>query len=112
MLIKQSEAKKIENTEACIVHEYHFPSELMSVATAKIKGRYPEKGKCTNKECEETYFVMEGKGMIHSEKGDFEIEKGDVYHFEKGEKYWVEGDLYLALTNAPPFDPGQHELLD
>jgi len=111
MLIKKDQSEKHENSPECSVWEYPFPSKLMSFATAKITGRYPEKGKCTNTECEETYFVIEGKGTIHSEKGNFEISEGDVYYFEKGEKYWVEGNLHLTLTNAPPFDPKQHKYL-
>lgn len=54
-----------------------------------------------------------GSGIVHSEKGDFEISEGDLYFFEKGEIYWVEGNkLLLALVNAPKWTPEQHKIVD
>jgi mannose-6-phosphate isomerase-like protein (cupin superfamily) len=113
MLVKKSEAKKIENTKDCTVWEYSFPSKLFSFATALINGRYPEERRVCNKECEESYYVISGSGTVHSEKGDFELNQGDVYFFEKAEKYWVGGNnLQLALVNAPKWSEEQHEIVD
>ncbi len=109
MLIKKSDANKIENNSSCVVWEYDVPSELFSFGTSKINGRYPKEGSCSNLECEEIYYVMSGSGTIHSQKGEFGISVGDVYFFEKGETYWVEGDdLLLALVNSPKWTPEQH----
>jgi len=109
MLVKKSEAKKFENSKDCTVWEYDFPSNGFSHATAIINGRYPDHGRVANLECEETYFVISGYGIIHSEKGDFEIREGDLYFFEKGEVYWVEGNnLFLVVVNAPKWTPKQH----
>ena len=113
MLIKKSESKKHENSKDCTVWEYEYPSELFSFATALINGRYPEEKRVTNLECEETYYVISGSGTVHSEKGDFEINEGDLYFFEKGEVYWVEGNnLFLALVNAPKWTPEQHAIVE
>jgi len=113
MLIKKSEAKKIQNSQDCTVWEYDFPSKGLSYATALINGRYPEQKRVSNLECEEIYFVISGSGIVHSEKGDFEISEGDVYFFEKSEVYWVEGNqLLLALVNAPKWTPEQHKIVD
>ena len=113
MLIKKTDATKQENSKDCTVWEYNFPSKDFSYATARIDGRYPDEKRVTNLECEEIYFVMSGSGVVHSEKGDFEINEGDVYFFEKGEVYWVEGvQLYVALVNAPKWTPEQHKVLD
>lgn len=113
MLIKKSESKKFQNSPNCTVWEYDFPSKDFSCATAQINGRYPEQKKVANLECEETYFVISGSGVVHSEKGDFEISEGDLYFFEKGEVYWVEGNqLFLVLVNAPKWTPEQHKTID
>lgn len=113
MLIKKSESKKHENSESCTVWEYEFPSKDFSYATALIDGRYPEDKRAVNLECEEIYFVTSGSGVIHSEKGDFNISEGDLYFFEKNEKYWIEGNnLQIALVNAPKWNPGQYKLVD
>ena len=113
MLIKKSESKKLENSKECTVWEYPFNSSLFSFATSVINGRYPEERRVCNKECEEVYYVVSGVGVVHSEKGEFELEQGDVYFFEKAEKYWVEGEnLKLALVNAPKWSEEQHEIVD
>ncbi|MBU1205295.1 MAG: hypothetical protein KKE93_05285 [Nanoarchaeota archaeon] len=113
MLIKKLESTKIENSKDCTVWEYEYPSKDFSYATALIDGRYPEQKRVTNLKCEEIYYVISGSGIIHSEKGDFEISEGDLYFFEKGEIYWVEGSkLFLALVNAPKWTPEQHKIVD
>ncbi|MBI4163719.1 MAG: cupin domain-containing protein [Candidatus Aenigmarchaeota archaeon] len=109
MLVKKSQTKKIENSKDCVVWEYEYPSELSSFATATMNGRYPDKNRVTNLECEEIYFVISGSGVIHSEFGDFKIEQGDVYFFKKGEKYCVDGkNLFMVLLNTPKWSPEQH----
>jgi mannose-6-phosphate isomerase-like protein (cupin superfamily) len=113
MLIKKNQSKKSENSKDCTVWEYEYPSNLFSFCTALINGRYPDKKRTTNLSCEEIYYVMSGFGIIHSEFGDFKIEKGDLYFFKKGEKYWVEGkNLSLVLVNAPKWAPEQHKIVD
>lgn len=113
MLIKKSASKKFQNSKDCTVWEYQFPSKDFSHATALIDGRYPEQKRATNLECEQTYFVISGSGIIHSEKGNFEISAGDLYFFEKGEAYWVDGSkLFVALVNAPKWTPEQYKIVD
>jgi mannose-6-phosphate isomerase-like protein (cupin superfamily) len=113
MLVKKSDSKRIENSKDCTVWEYKYPSVKFSAATALINGRYPDNGRVTNLECEEIYYVVSGSGIVHSEHGDFEINEGDLYFFEKAEKYWVEGKtLFLVLVNAPSFSPEQHKNID
>lgn len=113
MLVKKKQSRKIENSKDCTVWEYAYPSKLFNFATALINGRYPDKARVTNTECEEIYYVISGKGIVHSEKGDFKIKKGDLYFFEKAEKYWIEGKkLFLVLVNAPPWFAEQHKNID
>ena len=113
MFIKKSKSQKIENSKDCIVWEYTYPSNQFSFATALINGRYPEERRVVNLDCEEVYYVLSGSGTVHSEKGDFDLEKGDLYFFEKGETYWVEGnELKLVLVNAPKWTLEQHKIVD
>ena len=113
MLVKKSKSQKFENSKDCIIWEYAYPSDFFSFATALIKGRYPEEKRVTNLDSEEIYYVLSGSGIVHSEKGDFELEEGDLYFFEKGETYWVKGNnLKLVLVNAPKWTPEQHKIVD
>lgn len=93
--------------------DYDYPSSQCSFATAFIDGRYPEHKRTVNVTCEEVYYVLSGSGIVHSEKGDFEMSEGDLYFFEKGEIYWTEGNkLSLVLVNAPKWSPEQHKIVD
>lgn len=113
MLIKKEDSGKKQNSPACTVWEYEFPTKNFGLATALVNGRYPENGKALNLECEEIYFVISGSGVIHSGKGDFSIKEGDAYFFEKNESYWVEGkDLRVSVINAPKWNFEQYKLVD
>lgn len=113
MLIKKSEAREKQNCADCTIWEYEYPSKNFSYATGLINGRYPAEKRATNTGCEEVYYTISGSGIVHSEKGDFELTPGDLYSFEKGEIYWVEGkELFLALVNAPAWTPEQHKIVD
>jgi mannose-6-phosphate isomerase-like protein (cupin superfamily) len=113
MLIKQTKAKKIQNSKSCTVWNYEFLNKKISYATALINGRYPEKGKAVNLKCEQIYFVISGSGIIHSEKGNFKINKNDLYFFEAKEKYWIEGnELFVSLVNAPKWNLEQYKVVD
>lgn len=112
MLIKKSGAKRIEISKNNIIWEYNS-TESFSYATALLDWRYPEKKRVVNLDCEELYFVVSGVWIIHSEKGDFEIQKGDTYLFEKREIYWLEWKkLFLVLFNIPKWTIEQHKIVE
>ncbi|NMC51485.1 hypothetical protein GYA54_02005 [Candidatus Kuenenbacteria bacterium] len=103
---QQAKEKKLNNSTT--IWEYDLPSKNLSFSRAHINGRFPQKGLATNSECEEIYYIVGGSGTVHSKFGDFEINKGDIYHFIKGEKYWTEGrDLAVVLFNSPRWTPEQ-----
>jgi mannose-6-phosphate isomerase-like protein (cupin superfamily) len=113
MIIKKNQAHKAENASTCTVWEYEYPSDSSSFGTALISGRYPEQGRVLNTECEEIYFVISGSGIVHTSKGDFEVNQGDLFFFEKNQPYWVDGeDLYIALFNTPKWRMDQHRIVD
>jgi len=111
MLIKKKDSIEKHNSDSCTVHEYESGSKSMSFATAMIDGFYPNKGFACNTGCEEIYYVISGTGIIYTDKGASKVSEGDMYHFEKGEKYRVEGKkLFLALINSPPWNIGQYKI--
>lgn len=113
MLIRKDEAQSKQNSGKCTVREYPFPSEKLGFATAKIEGRYPENGWAKNTVCDEIYFVISGKAKIHCNNEAVEIKTGDAFLFQKGEKYFVEGEfLEIAVITAPAWFAEQYSLLD
>lgn len=113
MLVKKAESKKVSNSDRCTVWEYDMDNENFNVATAYIDGRFPDEKRVVNLELEEIYYVQSGSATIHSEKGDFYIEEGDMYLFDKGERFYVDANnLQLVVACAPAFDPEQHRIVD
>lgn len=113
MLIKRGDTGEHENSDACSVREYDFPTEKFGFATAKINGRYPEQNRAVNLGCEQIMYAISGSGEVHSDKGDFELGIGDSYHIQRGEKYWLEGSkLVLALMNVPKWSKEQSQIVD
>ena len=86
--------------------EYGFTSKHLGFATALIHGRYPDNGKVVNTKCEEIYFVLSGKGIIHNDQGDFEIKKDDsfflAYTSGKNNLLLQPDHLDESLTKLPP----------
>lgn len=113
MLIKKEQAIKKQNSDNCIVFEYDYLSSDSSFAIAKIKGRYPQKGKSVNLDCEQAYYVISGTGTIYSDKGEFKIEKGDLYYFEKKEAYYVvASNLEICILNSPQWNFKQYKQIE
>lgn len=113
ILIKKEEANKKQNSNLCTVWEYEYPNKNSSFATALINGRYPEEKRSVNLKCDQVYYVISGNGTIHSEGGDFNINPGDLYYFDKGEKYWIQGtNLFVVISNTPKWEYEQYAIVD
>ncbi len=113
MLIKKIDSKKVSNSDKCTVWEYDTNTPNFNVATSFIDGRFPDEKRVVNLELEEIYYVQSGSAIIHSEKGEFKIEAGDVYLFDKGEKFWLDANkLSLVVVCSPAFDPAQYKIVD
>lgn len=111
MLIGKEDAIKLENGKACTVWEYFLDSEKVGIAKAELNGRYPEMGLAMNKECDQIYFCISGKGTIHYDGKTFELREGGAFLFKKGHRYWLECDnLIVLVANGPPFRPEQYEI--
>jgi mannose-6-phosphate isomerase-like protein (cupin superfamily) len=108
-LVEKWAAQEITHSETCTIFEYTIPSSSTSFITAKIDGRYPETGRSVNSGCEQIYYVISGEGTLHTDRGIFTLHPGDLYHFQKGEGYYVEGNaLEVAVINSPPWEKEQY----
>lgn len=107
MLTKKSQAKKFKQP-TCTVWEYGGTRKI-DIAIAKIKGRYPEKGRARNTKCTMMYYVLAGEGKITIGNEIFKVKKGDVVLFKPGKWYWVEGELEVVIASSPRWSSGQYE---
>ena len=61
---------------------------------------------------EEIYFVVSGEGTVHKEGKSYEMKKGDMLFFDKGDKYWVKGNqMEIVIVTAPPWFFEQYEII-
>jgi len=59
----------------------------LGIATATINGRYLDSGKVVNKICDEICYAISRNGVIHTEDGNFKINKEDAFYLEKNKWY-------------------------
>jgi mannose-6-phosphate isomerase-like protein (cupin superfamily) len=112
MLIKKNQAIRKENSDNCVVFEYDYDNLDSGFAIAEINGRYPSEGKSMNLDCDQVYYVISGEAKLFSDKGEFKIEQGDLYYFEKKEVYYIIGDnLKVCIINFPKWNLKQYKLI-
>lgn len=113
MKIQGSAAKRFENGSSCTVPVYELPSARPGLAKAEIRGRYPEKGRCVNHACDETYLVESGSCVVHAEGEAHPLREGDAFFFPAETRYWVEAqNVTLVVSTGPAWTPEQHEYLE
>lgn len=108
MIIKKSERKKHFNNPNCIAYEYDTKDRDINIALIEINGRYPDRGRVTNKICKELVFVIKGKGKIEIDNKKFLLNKEDSVLIQPKQKYFFEGKLTIIASCNPTWYPEQH----
>jgi len=108
MIIKKSERKKHINSPICTAYEYDTGDKDINIAFIEINGRYPSKGRVTNKICKELVFVVKGKGKIEIDNKKFLIDEGDMALILPNQRYFFEGNLAVIAACNPTWYPEQH----
>ena len=111
-IIKHEDAEQGTNLDNCKTIEYSFGDKDIDLGVAVITGRYPEKGYCTNEECQELCYVLEGEGTINRKDETINFKQGDVIFIEKKDVYFWNGNCKLALVCNPAWSKDQCKLLD
>lgn len=111
-ITRETEAIKFENSSICKGIEYPFGDKDINFAIAIINGRYPQKGYCTNEECKELVYVLEGKGKLNKIDEIIEFKKGDTILIDKKEIYYWDGKFKIAMPCTPAWYPEQHKIID
>ncbi len=83
----------------------------MDFCTNKITRRYPMQSYCSNLECEELCYILEGKGTIHKINSEtIEFNKGDIIFINKKDIYYWDGNFKLAIVCSPAWSKEQYKL--
>jgi len=90
-IVKKEKAKRFKYSETSSVLEYSIDlnEKNLDFCINTITGRYPEKGYCSNLECEELCYVLEGEGCIYK-KGEnvIDFKAGDIIFLNKKDIYY------------------------
>ena len=108
----QAEKFKYADTSSVIDYSQKLNEENMDFCINTIKGRYPEKGFCSNLECDELCYIIEGNGTIFKRDTSFDFEKDDIIFINKKDVYYWQGDFKVALICSPAWRKEQVKLYD
>ena len=74
-IVKQEQAKKFRYADTSSVLEYsiNLNEKNLDFCINEINGRYPEKGYCSNLECEELCHILEGNGTIYKRDNEMKL---------------------------------------
>lgn len=111
-IIKESEAEMFQNGVNCTVREYDFHDPKIDLGICEITGRYPEKGRCYNKECKEMVYVISGSGNLYLKDTIYSFESEDTFLIEPFEEYYYDGNCKLALICSPAFQRENHVIVE
>lgn len=106
--MKKSERKKFANSPDCIAYEYDLNDKDINTAIIELKGRYPNKGRVTNKVCKEIVFVIEGEGKIEIDNKEFSLQEEDMILILPNQKYFFDGKMKIATSCYPAWYSEQH----
>lgn len=112
-IVKEAVADKLRYAETSSVLEYSaaLDERNLDFCINQISGRYPTDGYCSNQECEELCYVLEGSGIIcQAENGPISFQQGDVIFIHKRDIYYWEGDFKIAIICSPAWSKDQCKL--
>jgi mannose-6-phosphate isomerase-like protein (cupin superfamily) len=108
MLVKKSERKEFKNSPVCTAYEYTHNDKDINLALVELSGRYPAKGRVTNRISKEVALVVNGKGKVEIDGKEFLLSEGDSVLIQPNQKFFWEGKMKLAMVCHPAFNPEQH----
>lgn len=111
-ICKKSQAMTHKNSESCVVTACTIKNDLLNIAVADIKGRYPEAGYAVNHQVHEMVYIQSGSGAITLSDQVIEFSAGDVILIEPGDYYFWQGEFTGVIACNPAFTAEQHEVVD
>ena len=114
-IVKEKDAQKSEYASTSTVLDYSMDlnEKNMDFCINTITGRYPTEGYCSNLECEELCYILEGRGSINKKENEpINFEKGDIIYIDKKEIYYWNGNFKLAIICTPAWTKEQCKLYE
>ena len=112
-IVRQGDAEILKNCDTSSLLEYSIKLNEKNIdfCINTITGRYPTEGYCSNLECEELCYILEGRGSISKKENEpIKFEKGDIIYIDKKEIYFWKGNFKLAIMCTPAWTREQCKL--
>ncbi len=106
--------ESFQNSDTCHGKAYVAEGVPSDMAIITITGRYPEAGsQALNRECQEVVVVVRGAGRVAiDEEVWYELSEGDGVTIPPGTPFTWDGDMTIAMSCTPPFNPDQYEIIN
>lgn len=113
-IVRKEDAEVFKNSDTSSILEYSIKlnEKNLDFCINTITGRYPEKGYCSNEECQELAYVLEGEGTFNKKDEVTSFKQGDIIFIDKKEIYFWDANCKLALVCNPAWSKDQCKLLD
>jgi len=113
-IVKKETAEIFKNSDTSSLLEYSIAlnDKDIDFCINTINGRYPEKGYCSNQECKEIAYILEGEGSINNKSETIGFKQGDVVLIEKKEIYYWNGNFKAILVCTPAWTKEQCKLYE
>ncbi len=110
---KQAKTFAYASTSSVLDYSMDLNEKNLDFCINTITGRYPEKGYCSNLECEEICYILDGNGEFHKKDGDsIKFNKGDIIFINKKDIYYWIGNFKIAIVCTPAWSKEQCQLID
>lgn len=113
-IVKEEQARLLRNSDTSSLLEYsiELDEKDLDLCINTIIGRYPEKGFCTNQECNEICYILEGEGSINLRNEIEEFKQGDVIFINKKDVYYWNGNCKIIMVCSPAWYKEQCKLFE
>lgn len=113
-IVKKEQAQILKNSDTSALLEYSITlnEKAMDFCINTITGRYPQQGYCTNEECKEICYILEGDGTINKKDETINFKQGDVIFIDNKEIYYWNGNCKIIMICSPAWYKDQCKLLD
>lgn len=113
-IVKKEEAEILKNSDTSSLLEYSIAlnDKDIDFCINTINGRYPKKGYCSNQECKEICYILDGEGTINKKNETNSFKQGDVILIDKKEIYYWDGNFKAILVCTPAWNKEQCKLYE
>ena len=105
--------ESFQNSDTCHGKAYVAEGVPSDMAIIRITGRYPAAGSwAINRKCYEAVAVVRGTGRVAIDGAWHELKAGDGVTIPPGTPFAWGGDMTIAMSCTPPFNPDQYEIIN